>query len=947
MLTIPNRILPRRSDWMCSGLVVLAGVIGMGGMGGVAVGQTITAIPLLPGGTITRATGVSASGTAASAWGDNAAGQDVAIRWTLAGGSANLGLLTGGAINSYAEGIDATGTILAAYGDSFGPTRAARWTTGGGYQILPVVAGTNTFGTAAGISDSGAVVVGTSGTGGLARAFRWDSAAPGTSTNLGVLPLQSSSGAMAVSGNGAVVVGASGNRAFRWTSAGGMVDLGSLPGQVWAMGEGVNTDGSVIVGRFNNGLGEFGFRWTSAGGMVNLGQTPAGCLALRPRAVSGDGTVVVGQVSDNASGLTGFIWTPSLGARVIGPHLTSRAVNLAGWTITDVTGISADGTAMCGNGIFAGQPLGWVVRNLPCPAFNSPIGVIGDNGCVGGMAVLGVNWSMQVGALSSVTFRWFRNGVQIADGPQPSGSTISGSTGATITISNMQIGDAGSYVVAISAAGACETFSAPLTLQGPAQLALNINPVSGSACAGANPSFFAVPSAPSIPPSSVTYRWQKLVTPPNGWADIFDGPSGNGGSFVGTGTSTFSILNAQAGDAARYRCVFGVLGCGPASTLVTPSAVLSITPNTSIVTNPSNISVCSGDNDAEFTVVSSPAGPGVTYQWQKLTMPPNVYSNISDGPTGNGGFYGGTQTPTLAIGGLYAGDYTRYRCVVTGPCGGSVISANALLSLPPEATITAGPTPTGPGGGCAGGSAGLSVTATPPGSAFQWQRYVGPCINCWQNIGDGPTGNGGVWSGTQTPMLTLSGLNPIDAGAEYRCIVTGPCGITPAVSAGASMTVLATPVIQTQPLGGAACSVGSRTVSVALAPGNFGTVSYQWWRFVPAQLMFAPVPGGPLPSGAIASGATSPSLTIAGFTPQDTGQYYCAVTGSCGTTLSTVVTLTYCVPDFNCNGVVNIDDIFIYLNAWFAGNPACDVSGNDIVNIDDIFIFLNLWFAGC
>jgi hypothetical protein len=54
-----------------------------------------------------------------------------------------------------------------------------------------------------------------------------------------------------------------------------------------------------------------------------------------------------------------------------------------------------------------------------------------------------------------------------------------------------------------------------------------------------------------------------------------------------------------------------------------------------------------------------------------------------------------------------------------------------------------------------------------------------------------------------------------------------------------------------------------------------------------------------------------------------------------------------CLPDFNANGVVNIDDIFIYLNAWFASDPRCDVSGNSLVNIDDIFIYLNLWFAGC
>jgi hypothetical protein len=53
-----------------------------------------------------------------------------------------------------------------------------------------------------------------------------------------------------------------------------------------------------------------------------------------------------------------------------------------------------------------------------------------------------------------------------------------------------------------------------------------------------------------------------------------------------------------------------------------------------------------------------------------------------------------------------------------------------------------------------------------------------------------------------------------------------------------------------------------------------------------------------------------------------------------------------CVADYDMNGTRTIDDIFIYLNAWFAGDPGVDVNG-DGINIDDIFIFLNMWFAGC
>jgi hypothetical protein len=54
-----------------------------------------------------------------------------------------------------------------------------------------------------------------------------------------------------------------------------------------------------------------------------------------------------------------------------------------------------------------------------------------------------------------------------------------------------------------------------------------------------------------------------------------------------------------------------------------------------------------------------------------------------------------------------------------------------------------------------------------------------------------------------------------------------------------------------------------------------------------------------------------------------------------------------CPADFGGIGVAQINDIFIYLNAWFAGNPRCNVNGDSIVTIDDIFVFINIWFARC
>src|SRR5262249_11205684 len=66
--------------------------------------------------------------------------------------------------------------------------------------------------------------------------------------------------------------------------------------------------------------------------------------------------------------------------------------------------------------------------------------------------------------------------------------------------------------------------------------------------------------------------------------------------------------------------------------------------------------------------------------------------------------------------------------------------------------------------------------------------------------------------------------------------------------------------------------------------------------------------------------------------------------------------LKLCDADFNGVGGVTTQDIFDFLNAWFAGchgqsTIACNGANADIngggLGIQDVFDFLNAWFAGC
>jgi probable HAF family extracellular repeat protein len=132
--------------------------------------------------------------------------------------------------------------------------------------------------------------------------------------DLGTLPGGCCSSAFGVSADGSVVVGVAWNdagdrRAFRWTEASGMQDLGTLGGGESAA-LGVSADGSVVVGWAYNAEGyQRAFRWTAAGGMEDLNVTYAslltnGSVLEVASAISPDGRYIVGRGYNAATGRT-------------------------------------------------------------------------------------------------------------------------------------------------------------------------------------------------------------------------------------------------------------------------------------------------------------------------------------------------------------------------------------------------------------------------------------------------------------------------------------------------------------------------------------------------------------------------------------------------------------------------------------------------------------------
>jgi probable HAF family extracellular repeat protein len=131
-------------------------------------------------------------------------------------------------------------------------------------------------------------------------------------TWLGVLPDGRYSYAYDVSADGAVVVGGSYDnegrpRAFRWTAAEGMQDLGTLGGD-GSVAKGVSADGSVVVGWAENAAEQRrAFRWTASRGMEDLNTTYASLLTngstlIEAYAISPDGRYIVGRGYNAATG---------------------------------------------------------------------------------------------------------------------------------------------------------------------------------------------------------------------------------------------------------------------------------------------------------------------------------------------------------------------------------------------------------------------------------------------------------------------------------------------------------------------------------------------------------------------------------------------------------------------------------------------------------------------
>lgn len=349
-----------------------------------ALSASFHSLGFLPGGSSlnSKANAISADGSTIVGMSKSSNGFE-AFRWTAESGMTGLGDLAGGGFRSIAYGVSADGSVVVGQSQNeetpanvVADSEAFRWTVSGGMQSLGNLPENFSGSRANAISDDGSIIVGIANADNDhdGEAFHWTA----TTGMVGMGDLRSFgatiSTAWGISGDGTVIAGETavdvGRQAFSRAGTSAMVALGSFPGEgTWDRATAISRDGQVIVGIgnfFSNANNTEAFRWSSASGFTGLGDLPGGSFGSEATAVSGDGSVIVGASSTDTTtpfGNEAFLWTPVAGMRDLRQMVeTDFGIDLSGWTLTEATGISADGQTITGYGYNpSGNREAWVI----------------------------------------------------------------------------------------------------------------------------------------------------------------------------------------------------------------------------------------------------------------------------------------------------------------------------------------------------------------------------------------------------------------------------------------------------------------------------------------------------------------------------------------------------------------------------------------------------------
>jgi hypothetical protein len=607
-----------------------------------------------------------------------------------------------------------------------------------------------------------------------------------------------------------------------------------------------------------------------AGSSITLSGTPLGA------ATTGTWTAPSGSFSPNATTLNAT-YTPSISSGTITLTLTPNTPGgtCSGGVTTDQmivtvnprpTGVISGTTAICNGGTaslslavtgtgtisgtlsdgtaFSGTAPTITVNVSPATTTSYTIATLTNGTCSSiaadktGSATVTVN-PRPTGVISGTTaicnggtasLSLAVTGTGTISGTLSDGTAFSG-TAPTITI-NVSPTATTTYTINTLTNGTCSSIAADKT--GSATITVN-NPVSITTQPTASQAVcLSFPASLSVAANGtgLTYQWYLGTTP-----------------IAGATSSTYNIAKAQASDAGTYTVL--VTGAGNICTAQTSDAAALVVNQTITATvAPSTQTACEGTT-ATFTV--STTGTVNSYQWRKGG------NSIFDG-----GNITGTNTATLTITGLTAGDAGNYDVVVSGPAGqcSQVISNQVSLTVNLKSADPTSATASAPAI-CIGGNSLLTLNGGGGGTGETIHWYSDAAFTTSVGLGNG-------YSVSPTVTTTYYGRYEDGGACNYN-------------STGRSVTVTlnTAPSITTQPTAPAAtCSgTGTQTMSVVASGTN---LTYSWRKG-----------GVAVTNGGAISGQGTATLTLTNPASGDAGSYDVVVSGTCTPAVtSAAVTVT-------------------------------------------------------
>ena len=330
---------------------------------------------------------------------------------------------------------------------------------------------------------------------------------------------------------------------------------------------------------------------------------------------------------------------------------------------------------------------------------------------------------------------------------------------------------------------------------------------------------------------NISCQWQVSTDNGTNWDDV-----------AGETSDTYSFTALFAMNGNMYRCKV----YNDVKTVYTEPALLTVTIQPSITTQPQDTRIASGSNAVFSVEATDREGAGLAYTWQVKESENGEWIAVS------GDAYSGNSTASLTVTASADIDGYQYRCFIEGGHD-SIMSESAAIDVVTLPVITGELQNTTIRSGSP-----VSFTASAEGkyTSYQWQTYL---HERWVNI-----------DGAANDTYTLIQENPAETGigtVMYRYTVTNIAGTV--ASSAATVTVIPSIVITSQPLSAESPAGGVVRFTVGAAGER---LRYRWQTRGRSSSAWSNV------NGELYEGETTQTLSVSVEIVLSGNQYRCIIT---------------------------------------------------------------------